>query len=821
MTDADTNPTVGPYATAAPTYWAAGWRGILPLPAGAKTPVPRGYTGTGGTWPSYPDIQAWTEDRGHGNIALRLPPDVLGVDVDHYGNKPGGAVLASLEQALGPLPATWRTTSRDDGVSGIRLYRIPAGLRWPGVLGPGIETIRHEHRYAVAWPSIHPAGGTYRWITPDGATALGVVPTIDDLPDLPDAWVQHFTKGELATDQAHADLSAAAAGTWLGDRGNGTPCRHMARALGRGLTDLTTATSRHDTTLQLTNRLVWLAGEGHTGSTTALLQAQGAFLRAVAGDRGEQDARDEWDRMVAGAVRIAAAAHPEPSTDPCQHPLVGLLPPRQDQPWTSPAASGAPSAAPSTPASATVTAAVPTATGVSPEPTTGTVSDAEPAERPRTSWWPRNLEPAITGENPEPPPAFLRRDDDQALFYPAKVNGLIGPSESGKTWIALEAVRQAVLDEQAVTILDFEDSDTGIVTRLSTIGLTGDQIRDHVAYIGPDQMLGMPEQADLLEHLQLHQPALIILDGVNAAMTLLGLDLNSNTDATRFAQLVLKPLAATGAAVAYIDHTPKDSENKSAGGIGAQAKRAMTTGCAIRVEVIKAFGKGQEGKLRLRVDKDRPGYVRGNSLPGKAGHWAADAHLVPGPDDSLTVTLTAPQQRQEASEQAASTFRPTTLMQRVSAFLDTVPDGASLRGILDGVTGNEKGIRTAVDVLVTEGYVTRESATGRGGARLIHRHVKAYTELSDLVPDASVATVATSVANRRQGDASSVANESVAPSPSPYGETETLRADTGRPATGHGPRSAAKPEWIHRVVGGEQVEVNTTTGEIREAGSAS
>jgi len=788
MTEHLDQPTPGPYATAAPTYWAAGWRGILPLPENAKTPVPKGYTGSTGAWPSYPDIQAWTEDRGHGNIALRLPPDVLGIDVDHYGNKPGGAVLAALEQQLGALPATWRTTSRDDGVSGIRLYRIPAGLRWPGVLGPGIETIRHEHRYAVTWPSIHPTGGTYRWITPDGATALGVVPTIDDLPDLPDMWVQHFTRGEYATDQAHAELTDTAATTWLTSRGDGQPCRHLQRALDRGLFDLTTASSRHDTTLSLTNRLVWLAGEGHTGATQALLHAQQAFLAVVAGDRDDQAARGEWDRMVAGAVRIAAAAHPQPSTDPCDDPFAGLIAKKKDDPWTASSAAGSAATPPSSPGSAP-TASAPAAAAAAPPPST---ADTEPAEVARTSWWPRDLRPALTGENPEPEPEHLTRDDGQALFYPAKVNGLIGPSESGKTWVALLAVKQAVDLEQNVTILDFEDSDTGLVTRLLHLGLTADQIDSHVAYIGPDQMLGLPEQADLLEHLHLHTPTLIILDGFNAAMTLLGLDLMSNTDATRFSQLVLKPLAKTGAAVVYIDHTPKDTENKSSGGIGAQAKRAMTTGCAIRVEVVKQFGKGQEGKLRLRVDKDRPGYVRGASLPGKAGHWAADAIITPTDDDTVDLQLKAPQSHTEGATAEGSTFRPTVLMTRVSAFLGTVPDGASLRGILDGVTGNEKALRTAIDILVDEGYVTRESATGRGGARLVHRHVKAYTEVSDLVPDRSVATVATSAANRRQGDGSSVANRSVAPSPSPYGETAALRDDTGRPAAPTKSRSAAK-----------------------------
>ncbi len=281
MSDHDTQPTPGPYATAAPTYWQAGWRGVLPLPAGAKTPVPRGWTGAHGGWPSYADVHAWTEEQPGGNIALRLPPDVLGVDVDSYGDKPGGLVLASLEERLGALPATWRTTSRDDGTSGIRLYRIPPGLRWPGVLGPGIETIRFEHRYALAWPSVHPTGGTYRWITPDGATALGVVPTPEDLPTLPKRGSTTSPAGRPPP-TSPTPTSPTPPPPTGSPPGAGAPCRHVDSALTAGLNGLTAATSRHDATLQLTNRLVWLAGEGHTGAAAALTQTRQAFTTVVA-----------------------------------------------------------------------------------------------------------------------------------------------------------------------------------------------------------------------------------------------------------------------------------------------------------------------------------------------------------------------------------------------------------------------------------------------------------------------------------------------------------------------------------------------------------
>lgn len=331
MTDSpshDDSATPGPYATAAHAYLAAGFA-PLPLPYGRKKDPPPGWTGNDGGWPSYPDVQAWVDSDGGGNIGLRLPPHVIGIDVDNYESKIGGPVFAALQDRHGALPATWRSTSREDGVSAIRFYRIPAGLRWPGIAGPGIEIIRYGHRYAVAWPSRHPdTGNTYRWTTPAGATTLSDVPIVDELPELPSAWVTALTGDQAATDQAHADLTDTAARQWLAQRSTGPPCRRIDRALAAGLTDLAAGTSRHDTALQVTNRLIWLAGEGHPGTSVALATVQAAFLTAVTAGAGARDLRDaeaEWGRMVSGAVRLAAAAWPELSPDPCLDPFAGLI----------------------------------------------------------------------------------------------------------------------------------------------------------------------------------------------------------------------------------------------------------------------------------------------------------------------------------------------------------------------------------------------------------------------------------------------------------------------------------------------------------------
>lgn len=226
----------------------------------------------------------------------------------------------------------------------------------------------------------------------------------------------------------------------------------------------------------------------------------------------------------------------------------------------------------------------------------------------RTSWTIKDIGPVLRGEVKETPPEFLEFTDGEPLFYAGKVNGIIGESESGKTWIALEAVKQALGCDKRVLYIDFEDTDHGIVNRLRSLGVTD---FDNFAYMSPDEGFGTLAKIDLANALQDFAPHMAILDGFNAAMNVLGLDINSNNDATTFSQLLLKPVAATGVCLIYVDHVPKSKDARGKGGIGAQAKRAMTTGCTVAVTVMNPFGRGNVGRLALSVDKDRAGHVRG------------------------------------------------------------------------------------------------------------------------------------------------------------------------------------------------------------------
>jgi hypothetical protein len=98
---------------------------------------------------------------------------------------------------LGPLPGSWSLTARGPYQPSRRVfYRIPADLlirdEFFRDYGGDIETIRTGHRYSWAWPAVHVKGG--KVIGPvlwyDVNHNVVPLPHVDDLPELPAAWVQ-------------------------------------------------------------------------------------------------------------------------------------------------------------------------------------------------------------------------------------------------------------------------------------------------------------------------------------------------------------------------------------------------------------------------------------------------------------------------------------------------------------------------------------------------------------------------------------------------------------------------------------------------------
>lgn len=333
-----TDPT--PYQMAAAAYLNHGWSPI-PFPTGEKFPPATGYTGAAGDWVTAAHVHEWLNGKrckagnlifAAGNIALRMPRNVIGIDVDAHSGKAGKETLKKAEKAWGKLPGTWSTSARA-WPSGIRLYRVPEGLSWPESLrkhhGGGVELIRWDHRYAMVAPSSNPdaAGAQYHWRKPNGSAGDSgeggfEFPDIDELTELPPSWVQGLTQGVAEGERAaSASLNQDECRDWLDARPNGDLCAVMAATLTKYSRSVRTAGAdggAHDEARDGAWALVGDSAAGHVGIVKALSKLKDVFLGAVGERRGKRLAREEWARIVIGGVeRVVAEGTPEES-DACE-----------------------------------------------------------------------------------------------------------------------------------------------------------------------------------------------------------------------------------------------------------------------------------------------------------------------------------------------------------------------------------------------------------------------------------------------------------------------------------------------------------------------
>lgn len=314
----------------------------------------------------------------------------------------------------------------------------------------------------------------------------------------------------------------------------------------------------------------------------------------------------------------------------------------------------------------------------------------------QSSWQPVALGEVMSGVDIDPVPTILPRNDGACLIYPAAIHTFSGEPGCGKTWLALLAARDQIMSGQDVVIIDHEDRASRVVGRLLTLGTDPDLLTYHLRYVRPAEALtGL-----LMEHLDAAtaNATLVVVDGVTEAMTLQGLDINSNSDVAAYYDLLPRRLAKKGAAVVLIDHVAKDTEKQGRWGIGGQHKLAGIDGAAYKVLPVDMFGRGKHGVSKVTVAKDRPGHVSEHALGDVIAEFHLDAtHL------NMAAELRAPTPMPTSSD---GELRPTYYMRKIAMFMLLNPD-CSQKYIEDNITGNVKYIRLALQRLVAEGFATR------------------------------------------------------------------------------------------------------------------
>jgi AAA domain len=149
-----------------------------------------------------------------------------------------------------------------------------------------------------------------------------------------------------------------------------------------------------------------------------------------------------------------------------------------------------------------------------------------------TMWAPVDLQAILAGTYTQPAPTRLERTDGRCLLYPGRVHALNAEPEAGKTWLALKACDERLLNHETVLYIDFEDSAPSIVSRLRSLGADPDTIAEHFIYLRPDEGLSADARADF-ERVLDRMPALVVIDGLTEAYVRLGLNPESNQCCSR------------------------------------------------------------------------------------------------------------------------------------------------------------------------------------------------------------------------------------------------------------------------------------------------
>lgn len=327
----------------------------------------------------------------------------------------------------------------------------------------------------------------------------------------------------------------------------------------------------------------------------------------------------------------------------------------------------------------------------------------------------------LTGAIPEvAPPIYGRRTDGTALFYAGRVNGLFGDPECGKTWIALIAGIEAMLQGNTFAMVDVDhNGQDHTAARLLLLGARPEHLADPTVFRYYE-----PQDADELRaaiaELTALAPAVLLLDSLGEMLPMLGVKSVDNDEITAALRTIAMPPAKAGSCVIHIDHLPKSVEARSTGyAIGGTAKKRATDGAYLRVEARQQPVPGGIGRATLRIEKDRTGALRKSSGGGYAGTFTLNSTQ----DDITTWTIG----RDEMPTNADGTFRPTGYMEKVAHFVAS-NEGCTSNDIEAGIAGTAKHIRSALLILISEGHVTRTPGPRRSW---LHTLTIPYREAED------------------------------------------------------------------------------------------
>lgn len=310
---------------------------------------------------------------------------------------------------------------------------------------------------------------------------------------------------------------------------------------------------------------------------------------------------------------------------------------------------------------------------------------------------------------------------------------LIGDGKSGKSLVILDWCVKAIqglafltentTDPITVMYLDRENNRKDLFMRARSLGATP-EILQRLIYLSFPPFKPLDNDAGARQVMELvvkYRPDVVIMDTVSRFIQ--GKENDSDTWLAlyRLLHLRLKSMKVAGI---RLDHFGKDAEK---GGRGSSAKRddidhvwelmveekdERQKGDAIEVTTLMQL-KRTHTRTGLGPDFHRIKRVglktEDEWLEGETSHAIADAF-----DGGF-------------AELPTVTERPTAVMALVSRLLEATENGMPLRQIRQRISAKNSTIDYAVELLVEEGFISRESI----GRSNVHRTVKPFEEMNE------------------------------------------------------------------------------------------
>ncbi|MEX0666329.1 MAG: AAA family ATPase [Acidimicrobiia bacterium] len=323
---------------------------------------------------------------------------------------------------------------------------------------------------------------------------------------------------------------------------------------------------------------------------------------------------------------------------------------------------------------------------------------------------------------PTTPPTRQARTDGIGTIPDGALTVFGGEPGGGKSWHALHEAHMTARRARAVIYVDGEGNAPSMKRRLLQLGVTPQEL-EWIVYEAPAKPITEGEGRDNFECMVSGvEPDLVIFDGLTALMALHGLEIDSNSAAATFLELLVRPLARQGITTIVIGHVAKNIDRRGRWLLGA-GHWIGAADVGFTLEAPRAWGRGQNGHAVLRVAKhDRDGWLASHAALGDP---VVETAFTSGPDGSLELTLHPPgwaaiQGELEGREALARVMEEYSL-----ALEDAGSEGITKGELRDRtLTGVSRLVKSAaLDALVGRGDVSVEDGAKR--AR-VHRSVRPF-----------------------------------------------------------------------------------------------